>query len=56
MKTKTKILKINVDGSLVEWNGKLNRFELTSRTWSWSDITYGYVQESKRNYKANKKN
>lgn len=55
MKAKNKILRINSEGSLVEWNDKLNRFELTSRAWSWSDITPGYVRESKRNYRANYK-
>ena len=55
MKAKTKILKINSEGSLVELNDRLNRFELTSRAWSWSDITPGHVRESKRNYKANNK-
>jgi len=55
MKAKTKILKINSDGSLVEWNDRFNRFELTIRAWSWSDITPGYFRESKRNYKANNK-
>jgi hypothetical protein len=53
MKGKTKILKINSDGFLVEWNDKLNRFELTNRSWNWSDITPGYIRESKRNYKTN---
>jgi hypothetical protein len=53
MKTKTKILKINSEGQLVEFNNILNRFEIVSRTFSWGDITKGYVRESKRNYKAN---
>jgi hypothetical protein len=53
MTAKTRILKINADGNLVEWNNGLRRFELTSRSWSWSDITKGYVRESKRNYKTN---
>lgn len=48
-----KILKINRDGFLVEWNNNLRRFELTSRAWSWSDITPGYVRESRKNYKIN---
>ena len=55
MKTKKQILKINSDGSLVEWNHRLNRFELSSRVWGWGDITPGYVRESKRNYKSNNK-
>lgn len=55
MKAKTKILKINSEGLLVEWNDRFNRFELTIRAWSWSDITPGYVRESKRNYKDNNK-
>jgi hypothetical protein len=48
-----KILKINSEGSLVEFNSKLKRFELTSRSWCWGDITKGYVRESRRNYKKN---
>lgn len=51
MKTIKKILKINSMGRLVEWNDRLNRFELSNRPWGWSDITHGYVRESKRNYK-----
>lgn len=54
MKTKTKILKINNEGSLVEWNDILGRFELVYRAWSWGDISRGYVRESKRNFKKNK--
>jgi hypothetical protein len=54
MKT-NKILKINSEGSLIEWNDRLRRFELTNRAWRWGDITPGYVRESKRNYKLNNK-
>lgn len=49
-----KILKINSNGELVEFNERLNRFELTSRAWSWRDITPGYIRKSKRNYKRAK--
>ncbi len=55
MKATSKVLKINSQGDLVEFNPNLNRFELTSRSWSWSDITPGYIRESKRNYKAHQK-
>lgn len=50
MRTK-KILKINSDGMLVEFNNSLNRFEIVSRSWSWNDITKGYRRESRKNYK-----
>lgn len=53
MKTITKILKINSNGELVEYNQRLRRFELTSRSWSWSDITPEYLKESKENYNKN---
>lgn len=46
-----KIVKINTNGELVEYNNKLGRFELIQRPWSWGDITRGYIRESKRNYK-----
>ena len=52
MKKIKQILKIDRNGDLVCYNEKLGRFELTSRSWSWSDITKGYVRESKRNYKS----
>lgn len=55
MKATTKILKINSNGELVEWNEKLRRFELTSRSWSWSDISPEHLEESKANYERNKK-
>jgi hypothetical protein len=54
MKT-NKILKINSEGLLVEFNQNLNRFELLSRSWTWKDITPGYIRESKKNYKLNQK-
>jgi hypothetical protein len=53
MKASKTILKINADGNLVTYNERLNRWELTSRSWTWDDITPGYKRESKRNYKAN---
>ncbi|MCT3917532.1 hypothetical protein HZQ04_15835 [Elizabethkingia anophelis] len=55
MKTIKKILKINSNGELVEYNDKLRRFELTSRSWSWSDISPEYLEESKENYERNNK-
>ena len=55
MKAIKKILKINSNGELVEWNEKLRRFELTSRAWSWSDISPEYLEESKDNHERNKK-
>ena len=51
MKTLSKIRKINSNGELVELNSSLNRWELISMSWNWSDITKGYVRESKANYK-----
>lgn len=54
MKASKVILKINEEGSLVQWNNALNRFEIVSRPWNWGDITKGYIRESKRNYKLNK--
>ena len=53
MKTEKQILKIDTNGNLVAYNTKLGRFELTSRSWSWSDITKGYKRSSKVNYKKN---
>ena len=44
-------LKINKYGNLVEFNPTLKRWELSSRSWTWSDISKGYIRESKRNYK-----
>ena len=55
MKTIKKTLKINSNGELVELNTKLNRWELTSKAWSWSDISAEYLEESKENYEKNKK-
>lgn len=49
------IKKINSNGELVEYNQKLRRWELTSRSWSWSDIAPEHLQESKENYELNKK-
>lgn len=45
------ILRIDEDGDLLELNTKLNRWELSSRSWSWDDISKGYKAESRRNYK-----
>ena len=45
------ILRINDDGDLLELNTNLNRWELSSRSWSWDDISKGYKAESRRNYK-----
>ena len=50
---KKRILKINSSGELVQWNHSLNRWEIVSRSWNWTDITAGYRLESKRNYKLN---
>ena len=44
------ILRIDDDGDLLELNTKLNRWELSNRSWCWNDIAKGYKQESKRNY------
>ena len=41
---------IDDDGDLLELNTKLNRWELSNRSWCWNDIAKGYKQESKRNY------
>lgn len=51
MKTLSKIRKINSNGELVEFNHLLMRWELISMAWNWSDISKGYVRESKANYK-----
>ena len=45
------ILRIDEDGDLLELNTQLNRWELSSRSWSWDDIAKGYKAESRRNYK-----
>ena len=44
------ILRIDDDCDLLELNTKLNRWELSSRSWCWNDIAKGYKQESRRNY------
>ncbi|SIR24478.1 hypothetical protein [Chryseobacterium indoltheticum] len=54
MKTTKTILKINSNGELVQWNEKLRRFELTSRSWSWSDIAPEFLEESKSNFENKK--
>lgn len=53
MQIKKQTLKINSNGELVEFNEKLRRWELTSRSWSWSDISPEYLEESKENYEKN---
>lgn len=53
---KKTILKIDINGSLVELNERLNRWEICSRSWSWDDISKGYKRESRRNHKLNNKN
>lgn len=55
MKTTKKILKINPNGELVQYNERLRRWESVSRAWSWGDISPEYLDESKANYKRNKK-
>jgi len=52
MKATKKILKIDSNGSLVEYNDRLRIFESVSRSWNWSDIAKGHVRESKKNYNA----
>ena len=44
-------LRIDEDGDLLELNTNLNRWELSSRSWSWDDISKGFKAESRRNYK-----
>lgn len=55
MKTTKKILKINSNGELVQYNERLRRWESVSIAWSWSDISPEYLEESKENYERNKK-
>ena len=45
------IYRIDDDGDLLVLNTKLNRWELSQHSWSWEDISKGYKQESRRNYK-----
>ena len=45
------IYRIDEDGDLLVLNTKLNRWELSKHSWSWEDISKGYKQESRRNYK-----
>lgn len=45
------IYRIDDDGDLLVLNTKLNRWELSKHSWSWEDISKGYKQESRRNYK-----
>lgn len=54
-RSKNIIRKIDINGNLLEWNESLRRFELSYHAWGWSDITQGYVRESKRNYKNSHK-
>ena len=51
IKNAGKIRKINTNGELVEFNSSLMRWELKSMAWNWSDITRGFLTESKLNYK-----
>lgn len=53
MKSIKKSLKINSEGSLVEWNDYLKRWELVYRSWSWNDIDSDFLEESKENYQRN---
>ena len=48
------ILKINSNGQLVQYNERLRRWELTSKSWSWDDIDKEELQESKENWKRYK--
>ena len=48
------IIKIDSNGSLVQLNQKLGRWEHCDKAWSWDDISKGYKRESRRNYKANR--
>lgn len=53
MKTVKKSLKINSNGELVEFNERLRRWELVSRSWNWDDIDPNYLAESKENWGRN---
>ena len=48
------VIRIDENGTVVQYNDKLGRWEQYSRPWSWDDITPGYKRESKRNYKNNR--
>ncbi|MGJ1424539.1 hypothetical protein ACR79B_11140 [Sphingobacterium spiritivorum] len=50
MNTLKKILKINSNGELVQFNERLRRWESTSMPWGWDDIHPDYLDESKENY------
>lgn len=50
MKTKKSLLKINYSGELVESTDSGRTWKLTSKSWSFSDISKGYKQESKKNW------
>jgi hypothetical protein len=57
MKALKKSLKIDSTGSLVSFNYSLRRWELTYRSWSWSDIDPEHLAESKENQaRYNKEN
>jgi hypothetical protein len=47
MKTK---LRIGANGELLQLNTRLNRWELSDRSWGWEDITPMYRKESKKRY------
>ncbi|MGJ1362905.1 hypothetical protein ACR79B_20665 [Sphingobacterium spiritivorum] len=53
MNTLKKILKINSNGELVQFNERLRRWESTSMVWGWDDIDPEYLEESKENYDRN---
>ena len=53
MKAIEKILKINSEGLLVQFNQRLRRWESAYRTWTWDDIHPDYLDESKENYLSN---
>lgn len=48
------ILKINSNGELVQYNERLRRWELVSKSWSWSDIDEEHLEDSKANWKRYK--
>ena len=51
MKAIETIFKININGQLVKYNSRLNRWESVYMSWSWEDIHSDYLQESEENYK-----
>ncbi|HMO62230.1 MAG TPA: hypothetical protein PKC39_08285 [Ferruginibacter sp.] len=51
MQSKKVSLRIDKNGSLLQYNERLRRWELASRAWGWDDIDPEYLSESRKNWR-----